>query len=1113
MLGTPELWIEGTQISIGGPKAQSVLGTLAVRAGQLVTADWLIDQLWGASPPQSARVSLQAYISRVRALHPPVTEAILPRRAGGYLLAHDVATIDTHEYDRHSTEGRALAASGRWAAALDRLDMAAALWRGSPFSGIDAVPELALERDRLLDLAASNNLAALRARLELFDPAEVVPPLRDLIIRQPWDERGWLLLMLALYRSGRQTEALEAATTARRMLADAKGLDTGPGLAELERMILQQDPRLLPTGAQLAIPRWLAQTSAQMIGRDEQLDVLTGYWEQSSSGIDPRVVMVKGEPGVGKSLLAAKFAEKISNSGVAVVAGRCFDTPRLPMQPWTDLLEGKLVAPGSLPYVADGESGLDIWEFAAYEMFTTVMRHFEALLEAGPVLVVLDDIQWAGVAAIRVLDYLVANCRGRDLMVIATIRSAGADMPLSTERALGELAVRTHAREIRLNGLGIESFTELLVARGHRFTEERVAALRESTGGVPLLAISVLDGGDDLLALPLGRASEDAVRVAELLATAGGTCSVTALRYASNMSEPDIDRALEELIAVGLVRQIDDLYATCEFAHGLYRDSLVARITDARKLMWARRLLAAADELRGHFTPPSTAALALTSAKSGIAEDVDRAIAECRAAAGWSAQFHEHAEAMRWCAQAVELAERADAPLLLRSNVKLEHGIACRRAGFPFREIFLSAAEAATKAEDPEMLANVCVGWSRGSFSQIWETDAEYLAYTERVLAQQSRVSAPLRARVLGARAAELTWADEGGDRFDIADEALALARAAEDPSTIAHVLLGRNMAIAAADTLDIRRAEATELLDIARSLGDPGLEFQAMLQACGPAIDDGNIGLVGEMLSRAEAIANALRQPVLQWTVAYARASLSLWQGRLSLAEEYSQEALEQGMAAGFAADAMLFAGGQFAEIRRLQGRLGEITRPLERMPIQPHGLFGIARYQYEAGLFEQAAARLDHVRMVDGTLQLRRDCMERINLDYLAFLAVHLDRPDVAAAVEQRLLPLADTFGHDAVSGLVGHHWLGVLAAFQARPEAAVQHFERAVRIQNELGMPLLAAESQRELGWAYKTLGQHGRQHAAHAEVRHVACLFGAEGLLTGLSDGGHWSARYS
>jgi tetratricopeptide (TPR) repeat protein len=435
------------------------------------------------------------------------------------------------------------------------------------------------------------------------------------------------------------------------------------------------------------------------------------------------------------------------------------------------------------------------------------------------------------------------------------------------------------------------------------------------------------------------------------------------------------------------------------------------------------------------------------------------------------------------------------------AELELSRGLACRRAGLPgVREAFYRAAELGRKAADPTLLARVGVGWSRGYFSEVGTVDAEFVTVLRDALREPALLPVPLRAMAMIALAAELTWAPEADDRFALADEALELARAGADRAALAQVLAARHLTVMAADTLAVRRRDAAELLALATEQWDLGLRFPALFHRTGPAIEDGEVGLVERLLGDAGHIADQLRQPSLQWNVDWSRASLLLWQGELAAAEKLATESAERGIAAGHQREATLFLSGQLVELRRLQGRLAEVVPLLIAVPPHPSRGLSVARYLCAAGERDAAAAHLSSVRLIGGRLALRRDPLERPSLDDLACLAVELGRRDLADAVYRRLLPLADTFGHGVVAHPIGHHWLGVLALELGRPADAAGHLRRAVQRQAELGLPLACAESELALARAYHWLDDPARAAAARANAVDIATGRGAAGLVT-------------
>ena len=241
LLGPVGLWVNGSEVTVGGRQAQAVLALLATRADEVLTLDWLVDQLWLRRPPRTARATVQSHVSRLRAAAGPLGQRQLRRQCTGYLLDTSIAE-DRHLPLRATRPPRTRTCRRRPVAdALAELQSALALWRGTPFTAIDDVPALDTERGRLEELRSEARLCELEALLRTGRPDRAVEPLRRFTSDRQWDERGWRLLMLALYRTGRQAEALHAAADARQLLVSELGLDPTPALAQLEREILNHD--------------------------------------------------------------------------------------------------------------------------------------------------------------------------------------------------------------------------------------------------------------------------------------------------------------------------------------------------------------------------------------------------------------------------------------------------------------------------------------------------------------------------------------------------------------------------------------------------------------------------------------------------------------------------------------------------------------------------------------------------------------------------------------------------------------------------------------------------------------------------------------------------------
>lgn len=255
ILGHLEARENGRSLVIGTGKQRALLALLLLDAGDVVSTDRLIDALWGERPPASALNSVHIYVSQLRKV---LGEGCLMTRGHGYLLALEPEQVDLGRFERMLGEGRELLAGGEAKRASDALRSALALWRGPPLADLASEPFAQGEIARLEEL----HLAALEERIEadlaLGRHGEFVPELEALVRANPLRERLRAQLMLALYRSGRQAEALETYRQARTTLVEEVGLEPGRRLQELERAILSQDPTLdlpAPAAAPLREPR------------------------------------------------------------------------------------------------------------------------------------------------------------------------------------------------------------------------------------------------------------------------------------------------------------------------------------------------------------------------------------------------------------------------------------------------------------------------------------------------------------------------------------------------------------------------------------------------------------------------------------------------------------------------------------------------------------------------------------------------------------------------------------------------------------------------------------------------------------------------------------------
>ncbi len=240
VLGPLRVAVDGEAVEIAAAKERGIVEMLALRVGRPVPVLELIGALWGDSPPQTARKTLQGYVSRLRKL---LGAHVLVTETGSYTLAIAPRSVDAHRFEALAEEGRTALETSEPGKARDTLSEALNLWRGPPIADlVDGEASSEIARLEELRLHVVERLAD--ARLALGRHEDLVADLERLVAEHPYRESLWSRLMLALYRCGRQRDALQAYRRARDLLVDELGIEPGPELQQMERAVLDQDPAL-----------------------------------------------------------------------------------------------------------------------------------------------------------------------------------------------------------------------------------------------------------------------------------------------------------------------------------------------------------------------------------------------------------------------------------------------------------------------------------------------------------------------------------------------------------------------------------------------------------------------------------------------------------------------------------------------------------------------------------------------------------------------------------------------------------------------------------------------------------------------------------------------------
>lgn len=362
VLGPLRVRTDRGPVEIAGAKERTVLCRLVAARGRTVSVDELADLLWGARPPRSPGKSVQNYVLRLRKVLEPDragTPAYLLTDGSGYRIRLADDAVDAQRFERLVELARRVAGEGRTEQAAATYAEALALWRGEPYAGEGAGYAVA-ERLHLCELHLAATEEHLTAEIALGRVRECVPRLEVLVREHPLRERLWEQLVLALYLSGRQADALAAYARAREGLVSELGVEPGAALRRLQERILRQEPELDPRPPAPRLPAELVPGPGLFVGRGEQLAVLRDAWRRARQ--EPTVVVVRGARGSGARRLVGELAAEVaaeghdvllnaeSSNGQALRVYDAWDRPPPPRSGLTVLIgrNGAAVVPGAV---------------------------------------------------------------------------------------------------------------------------------------------------------------------------------------------------------------------------------------------------------------------------------------------------------------------------------------------------------------------------------------------------------------------------------------------------------------------------------------------------------------------------------------------------------------------------------------------------------------------------------------------------------------------------------------------------------------------------------------------------------------------------------------------
>jgi DNA-binding SARP family transcriptional activator/WD40 repeat protein len=321
VLGPLQVRSDAGQLALPSTKERALLAHLLARASRTVSTDELIDTLWGETPPRTAAKALQNHVLRLRNILEPDRDGspvLLVTDGSGYRLNVADDAIDARRFERLFGLGRRALHEGKIEAAAATLADALELWRGPAYAGLESTAFGGSEARRLEELRLVALEDRIAADLDLGKAREMVGELESLVHEHPLRERFWQLLILALYRSDRQADALAAYSRARDVLVEELGVEPSGELRRLQVQVLEQDSALQAPPRVVVLPDALVPPPGPFVGRHAELAILRAAWERMSASGTPGTVVLRGPRGAGVTRLAAQFAGELADRGVSV---------------------------------------------------------------------------------------------------------------------------------------------------------------------------------------------------------------------------------------------------------------------------------------------------------------------------------------------------------------------------------------------------------------------------------------------------------------------------------------------------------------------------------------------------------------------------------------------------------------------------------------------------------------------------------------------------------------------------------------------------------------------------------------------------------------------------
>jgi class 3 adenylate cyclase/tetratricopeptide (TPR) repeat protein len=867
------------------------------------------------------------------------------------------------------------------------------------------------------------------------------------------------------------------------------------------------------------------------VGREDEMAELRDAADEALAG-HGRLVLMAGEPGIGKTRTAEELATYAQVRGAKVFWGRCHEGEGAPSYwPWVQVIRAYVqgadpvalawemgsgaaeiarVVPevaeriGDVPKAPDEED-----DQARFRFFEAVANFLGGASSTQPLVLVLDDLHWADEPSLRLLQFLARGTGDAAVLVIGTYRDVELrrDHPLS--QVLGELAGSQRASRVSLRGLQARDVARYIeMTAGTEPSQALVETVHEQTEGNPFFVTEVVrllasegalengaapshaipQGVRDVVGRRLNQLSEDANRALTDAAAIGRVFEGEVLAKVAEMEPARLDAALSEAIAAQLLAQT--AAGRYRFSHALVRETLYEELSAAQRPQLHRRIAEALEQL--YSADPERLERHLAELAHHFSESA--AVGDPRKAVDYSVRAAKRAfsqvgyeEAAGHLARALEVLDLCEPKPEERAALLVALGEAQAKAGkfVPARQTLERAFDATRDLGESDLICRAALGI--GYVADVGGLDERVVEVLEAALDAIGPEDSDTRARLLGFMAQEHYWVDPQGRSAAFFDEATEMARRLGDERTLGWLLSRGAFVRIDPDSARHGIEMNNETHALAKRFGDRELELRSHVLRLRDYLQLGDIAAVDRDLAAYERLANELRQAQHLWHVPLLKGMRAIIDGRFADAERLANEAREGGERAGEPLSQQFFAI-QVSLIYRAQGRLAEIvdgvSAMVERYPAIHAWRVARAMIYNQLGRRDDARGEFQRIA-AEGFDSFAIDAQWLVMMGLLCEVVFALDEGEAGAELHDMLEPWSGQVG---VAGRAAVSWgpldraLGLASAAAGNLDRSVTELESSIVLCERMGDRPFLAQTRLNLGQVLLRRGRRGDQQRA-------------------------------